>query len=211
MGRPAKHPIQEFNGVRYYRKSGGYYQATHRLGGQYIHRVVWAHHNGPIPKGWQVHHIDHDPANNAIENLELHDGGDHATFHYESGASIKPFACKEWLDTIRHLAAEARRDPEVVARMAESQRRAWDRRESVTRQCTYCGKDYPARGTAKKGFCGMSCQGMARKKSGVDDIERSCLHCQAVFRSNKHNGSRCCSRSCSGKVAAAKRSAGKGL
>lgn len=35
-----------------------------------VHRIVWALHNGEIPDGYVINHIDSDPSNNAIENLE---------------------------------------------------------------------------------------------------------------------------------------------
>jgi hypothetical protein len=176
------------------------------VGGGYMHRIVWAHHNGPIPRGWQVHHVDHDPANNAIENLALHDGGEHAVYHYHEGGHLKPYASKEWLDQIRYLAADARRTPEGRAKMSAAAKRGWELAEYETRVCTYCGKDYRGRVNAdRRGFCGMSCQGMARKASGVDDIDRTCICCGAAFRSNKYTGGKSCSRSCAGKISAAKR------
>jgi hypothetical protein len=35
------------------------------------HRIIWEMHNGPIPKGMQIDHIDGDCANNKLENLRL--------------------------------------------------------------------------------------------------------------------------------------------
>jgi len=35
-----------------------------------LHRVVWSYYNGPIPDDCIIHHIDKDPANNDISNLE---------------------------------------------------------------------------------------------------------------------------------------------
>jgi len=35
------------------------------------HRYVWTKHNGPIPKGMQIHHINSNKKDNRIENLSL--------------------------------------------------------------------------------------------------------------------------------------------
>lgn len=37
----------------------------------YAHRIIWEMHNGPIPKGMQVDHIDMDRANNRLLNMRL--------------------------------------------------------------------------------------------------------------------------------------------
>lgn len=37
----------------------------------YTHRIVWELHNGPIPQGSVIDHIDGDSYNNSIENLRL--------------------------------------------------------------------------------------------------------------------------------------------
>jgi hypothetical protein len=36
-----------------------------------VHRVIWMAFNGPIPKGLVVDHIDNNPGNNRINNLQL--------------------------------------------------------------------------------------------------------------------------------------------
>lgn len=36
-----------------------------------LHRVIWTLHNGQIPAGMQVDHMDGDRRNNSIENLRL--------------------------------------------------------------------------------------------------------------------------------------------
>ena len=37
---------------------------------RFEHCIAWEKHNGPIPLGMQIHHIDFDKTNNNISNLE---------------------------------------------------------------------------------------------------------------------------------------------
>lgn len=38
-----------------------------------VHRVIWEMHNGPIPKGMQIDHLDHNRVNNLLSNFRLVD------------------------------------------------------------------------------------------------------------------------------------------
>lgn len=55
----------------------GYYQVrlyddSGKLGKlQYIHRLVWENFFGEIPEGLEVDHIDGNPSNNSLSNLQL--------------------------------------------------------------------------------------------------------------------------------------------
>lgn len=55
---------------------------------RYMHILVWEVFNGPIPKGYVVHHKDHNRHNNCIDNLELLTDSEHKKRHstedYES-------------------------------------------------------------------------------------------------------------------------------
>lgn len=37
----------------------------------FLHRITWAAFNGPIPIGMTINHIDGNPANNHLSNLEM--------------------------------------------------------------------------------------------------------------------------------------------
>ena len=80
--RPKKKlPAIEFNGARYTIDRDGYYRKTNG-DRRWLHQDVWESINGPIPDGYDIHHIDHDKTNNAIGNLECLTPKDHAAKHH---------------------------------------------------------------------------------------------------------------------------------
>jgi len=74
---------------------GGYGTITpkgHRRiyhGGRYRmeHVVVWEKHHGPVPVGQCVHHLNGDPLDNRIENLQVVDPTTHKRIH--SGCELR--------------------------------------------------------------------------------------------------------------------------
>lgn len=60
------------DGIRFTLTKGGHLRGTHPDGRRILmHWYVWEKAHGPIPPGHCVFHRDRNPANNAIENLEL--------------------------------------------------------------------------------------------------------------------------------------------
>ena len=45
------------------------------------YRKIYEQHYGAIPKGYHIHHIDGNPLNNAIENLQCLSAKDHEKIH----------------------------------------------------------------------------------------------------------------------------------
>jgi hypothetical protein len=70
-------PYLYFEGMKFTLRNTGYYGRTDGKR-ELMHRVVWEHYNGKIPKGHDIHHKDHDKENNIIDNLELYTKAEHA-------------------------------------------------------------------------------------------------------------------------------------
>jgi len=45
------------------------------------HRIVWERHNGKIPKGFVIHHINGNGKDNRIENLQRMTFNEHMALH----------------------------------------------------------------------------------------------------------------------------------
>lgn len=73
----SERPSQELDGIKFTLRNSGYYSATTGVR-QLMHRYVWERHHGPIPPNHDIHHIDHNRANNDISNLELYSKSEHA-------------------------------------------------------------------------------------------------------------------------------------
>jgi len=83
---------QEFGGHFYYPNAKGHYWSE--VAGKFIHRAIWESAHGPIPDGYVVHHIDHDKANNRLENLTLMLWGEHASYHNFGAAPLVAILCQ---------------------------------------------------------------------------------------------------------------------
>ena len=61
----------------------GYRYRNIKVGGKtrLEHRCVWEQANGAIPAGFEIHHKNHDPLDNRLENLELKDISGHRREH----------------------------------------------------------------------------------------------------------------------------------
>lgn len=60
-----------------------------------LHRQIWIDCNGPIPKGYIVHHKNKDTFDNSISNLELLSPSEHAIHHLNDRKVEKFGICEQ--------------------------------------------------------------------------------------------------------------------
>ncbi|MCA1806931.1 MAG: HNH endonuclease [Actinobacteria bacterium] len=124
-----KHPSVLWNGEKWYFWTDYYKNRKGKL----LHRAKYEYTHGPIPEGNQIHHIDGDKSNNAIENLVSLSVSEHIKLH--------PRGYVGWDSEQRSAATRAQ----------------WERTKPRTVTCSWCGNEYTSTGTRAK-FCHPSCR-----------------------------------------------------
>ena len=194
-----------YNGLKFTRDdfTGYYLNSTHR---KRLHRYIWESDVGVIPKGYQVHHIDHDKNNNDISNLELIHQSRHMSYHGIFNAK------NNYDEMIKNLDEVAR--PKASEWHGSKEGVEWHKKhyESVkhklhieyNRSCIVCEKEYVTIQTNSK-FCSNACKSRYRRSMGLDNITKNCVICGKEFTSNKYAKVETCSASCRGSLINANR------
>ena len=192
---PAK--VIVFKGRNYVRdETNGYYRNNATRKG--LHVATWEHHNGPVPKGHEVHHVDHDKNNNQIGNLECLSAGEHKIRHWleDDGTKLRAVraniakateAARAW------HATEAGRE----WHRQHAQQHGFGKTTGVLKQCEHCGADYVDSSAGQRGrHCTKACKAAARRASGVDNTTTTCKSCGDLFTHDKNQPRDFCCRSC---------------
>lgn len=175
---------------RYYRPHADHIED----GVEALHREIWRDHNGEIPDGHHIHHIDGDPTNNDIENLECVSPKEHAQRHPDIGGIQSDEHHKKMLEAAKgwHQSDEG----------SEWHKEHWNEslaqvfEEPKRKECDQCGDEFEYYTTAR--FCSNACKAKARRRRGDDDEERICEICRQPFIVNKYKEQPTCSRRCGG-------------
>lgn len=176
-----------------------YYTAPRGSGRESLHRDVWrdAHPGEDIPKGWHIHHADHDPFNNNPGNLALRSPKGHAAEHPEIAGMPRAH-----LEAIRPLAAEWHRSDEGREWHAEHGRQSWEGREPQhDKTCAECGEgfkswfDEAARAKTEDRYCSRQCVNRARERKYLEAV--ACPICGTEFERDRYRQRPAtCSRKC---------------
>lgn len=187
----------EVDGINFYKSASGYWFGS-KSGcvPKRLHVYVWEKHNGKIPNGSHIHHIDGNKDNNEIENLQLVTKKEHDDIHASerstNGKSIiekaragavawhKSEAGLEWHKKHYTLCTEG----------------VWS--EKVSKKCAVCGKEYEVKAMVadKSQYCSDTCKATARRNSEVDNVFRPCDTCGTPIWTNKYAPKRFCSIAC---------------
>lgn len=165
-----------------------------------LHEEIWINTNGPIPEGHHIHHVDFDPLNNDIRNLQCLTAGDHARVHAAAPKRIAYLTSPEQLEhlaQIRPLTLDWHASEEGRKWHSEHGKRTWER-PPTTAACEHCAKQFQSKLPGR--FCSNACKSSNRRASRVDFVERICLICQKQFTADKYKKTKTCSRSCGNKL-----------
>ena len=189
-------------------KKTGYYLSSRKIGKarMRLHVYVWSSHNGAVPQGWYVHHVDENKSNNDISNLVLMTKNAHSKLHTQERAESNYDAIVENLQ-VNAL-------PAAVKWHKSEEGRNWHKKHyAKTKEkllqphdytCEECGKAFQSTQNNAK-FCRNACKSKYRRRIGYDNVQSKCIVCGAQFEKNKYSRTQTCSKKCAAKVCVYKR------
>ena len=151
---------QEFNGIQFYQSTPKDY-FRHSVGHTTIlmHKYFWEYYNGKIPKGYDIHHIDRNRANNDISNLQLLTRAEHKQLH----AKLLTDEEREWkrqnvVNNAVPKAIEWHKSPEGIQWHKEQVATRKDNRSERKLVCTVCGKNFVIFSNKDSKYCSGACK-----------------------------------------------------
>ena len=185
-----------YNGVKYFIQSTGRYFVASHSRPRSLHRKVWTDNNGEIPKGYVIHHIDHNWRNNDISNLELLESRQHHRDHFKERPFYK-IICKE---CGKEYSTKFPTRTLYCSKYC-SQKRQHDKYITDERKCIECGVSFNAHRHRAVECCGRKCASVRKGrllKQDNGNYDRKCPICEKVFLLKKELDTKTCSNSCAG-------------
>jgi len=191
---------QKFNGVIYSAtpSTRNYFKNSTSSS---IYYNVWQYFYGEIPaEGFEIHHKDHNPANNDISNLMLLTKEEHREIHRYNKRGVKhqrkKFICiecgKEYEASLTGGHGNKFCSTKCRTRQYLRLKGHKPQEGKTVGICQICGKEfeyYPKAQTGK--YCSQKCAHAATKKF------KKCAWCGKSFHSDDSR-TKCCSLSCAG-------------
>lgn len=195
-GKREEERVVVFNGITY-RKPPSYAYYYNRRPKNSLHRAVWTHHNGTIPDGFHIHHIDEDTENNDITNLMCVSNSDHRKIHSPRESPLEktcPHCGRTFLcvPERRARAADGYHGKRSTFCSIKCSKQCLPERSFV---CVQCGNEFSTTGCIKVvRFCSAACQGKHEylHRPGYDKV---CAGCGTLFK-GKHKVSKYCTSKC---------------
>lgn len=152
-------PSIEHNGVLYhYHNQKGYYFHSNGITTLSLHREIYKDHYGDIPDGMEIHHIDFNPLNNNLENLQLLTKFQHQSLHMK-----KRWEKPEWGNCVKkynnHEVCVERGKLSAKKRI---QKLLQNKKETI---CEVCGEKTITLTYAVKKYCSDKCKTRAWRLS----------------------------------------------
>lgn len=193
--------VATIDGYRFTRDNRtGYYLSSKPINGsrKRLHVYVWEKHNGAIPKGYQVHHIEMDKSKNEISDLVLLSVSEHQKLHAENFTEERLEKMRRNLtENARPKACEWHKSDAGREWHKQHGRDVWKKRKPKTYTCTNCGKEFESLNcySAKSNrFCCNNCKSAYRRKLGIDNETRRCSICGGEFTANKYSRAKRCAK-----------------
>ena len=169
---------------------------------KHLHQYVWEKEHGPIPKGYEIHHIDGNTMNNDITNLMMVTIKEHKEIHANN-------ISEERMDYLRkNLDKNAR--PKAIKWHKSEKGSEWHKKHYETMKeklhakhefkCECCGEIFEGVNNGVNRFCSNKCISRFRRMNGLDNVVRKCVTCGKEFSTNKYKKTINCSKSCSSKM-----------
>ena len=175
---------QKFNGVTYSKHVSGHFNCSCS-----IHREVYKYYYGEIPQGhYDIHHINGNPADNDILNLQCLTAAEHKRLHNFE----KPY--NHYICEVCGKNFVSRRLDEKIRFCSKQCRNKYYSELKEIRICQYCGKEFKTNVYSDAIFCSMTCKNLDywSKKPKVKKI---CPVCEKIFEP-RYKHQIYCSKSC---------------